>query len=99
MDAFRFKVVAAKEVRSPTTRIGEWNFMHVQKNDVFLVAVTKLNVNAAMAFTYLHRLVTILESYFAGDLTCDAVKGNYVMCYSLFDGTYGENVMILSDGT
>ena len=43
------------------------------------------NVNAAMVFEFLHKVLEVLQSYF-GNITEENVKNNFVLIYELFDG-------------
>jgi len=45
---------------------------------------TKTNVNAALVFEFLYRVITIGRSYF-GKLDEEAVKNNFVLIYELLD--------------
>ena len=46
------------------------------------------NVNAAMVFEFLHKVMEVLQSYF-GNITEENVKNNFVLIYELFDGVCG----------
>nr|KAF6477109.1 adaptor related protein complex 2 subunit mu 1 [Molossus molossus] len=55
VDAFRVNVIHARQqVRSPVTNIARTSFFHVKRSNIWLAAVTKQNVNAAMVFEFLH---------------------------------------------
>ena len=56
----------------------------MRHENLYLVAVTRLNVNAAMVFEFLDRLVSIGKSYF-GKFDEDSVKSNFVLIYELLD--------------
>ena len=57
------------------------------KENIYLVAVTKSNANAALVFEFLERLRALGKSYF-GKFDEEAVKNNFVLVYELLDGTY-----------
>jgi len=59
----------------------------VKHENVYLVAVTKSNANAALVFEFLYRLVALGKGYF-GKFDEEAVKNNFVLVYELLDGVY-----------
>ena len=86
VDAFRVNVIHARgQVRSPVTNIARTSFFHIRQGNVWLAAVTRQNVNAAMVFEFLNRTVEIMISYF-GKVTEEGVKNNFVLIYELLDG-------------
>lgn len=85
VDAFRVNVIHARgQVRSPITNIARTSFFHIKQGNVWLAAVTKQNVNAAMVFEFLNRMVDIMASYF-GKVTDENIKNNFVLIYELLD--------------
>lgn len=60
---------------------------------MWIVAATRQNVNAAMVFEFLHKMVEVLESYF-GKITEEGVKNNFVLIYELLDGEFAINCML-----
>lgn len=51
VDAFRVNVIHARQqVRSPVTNMARTSFFHVKRGNVWICAVTRQNVNAAMVF-------------------------------------------------
>ena len=86
VDAFRVNVIHARgQVRSPVTNIARTSFFHIRQGNVWLAAVTRQNVNAAMVFEFLNRTVEIMTSYF-GKVTEEGIKNNFVLIYELLDG-------------
>ena len=86
MDAFRVSVIHARQqVRSPVTNIARTSFFHIKRSNVWLAAVTKQNVNAAMVFEFLIKMVNIMQSYF-GKVSEENIKNNFVLIYELLDG-------------
>jgi AP-2 complex subunit mu-1 len=59
----------------------------VKHENIYLVAVTKSNANAALVFEFLYRLVVLGKGYF-GKLDEEAVKNNFVLVYELLDGEW-----------
>jgi len=83
-DVFRIQVVSNSDVRSPIITLGSTSFFHVRMNNLYIVAVTKNNVNAAMVFEFCYRFVSICKSYF-GKVDEESVKNNFVLIYELID--------------
>ena len=68
--------------------LGSTTFSHVKHENIYLVAVTKSNANAALVFEFLYRLIALGKSYF-GKFDEEAVKNNFVLIYELLDGMLG----------
>ncbi|THG99671.1 hypothetical protein EW026_g2729 [Hermanssonia centrifuga] len=83
-DVFRIQVVSNSDVRSPIVTLGSTSFFHVRVNNLYIVAVTKCNANAALVFEYCYRFISIAKSYF-GKVDEEAVKNNFVLIYELID--------------
>lgn len=86
-DVFRIQVISNAQVRSPILTLGSTTFSHVKHENIYLVAVTKSNVNAALVFEFLYRFVGLGRGYF-GKFDEEAVKNNFVLVYELLDGVY-----------
>lgn len=84
-DIFRIQVISNAQVRSPILTLGSTTFSHVKHENIYLVAITKSNANAALVFEFLYRLVTLGKGYF-GKFDEEAVKSNFVLVYELLDG-------------
>ncbi|EGC44898.1 AP-2 complex subunit mu-1 [Histoplasma capsulatum var. duboisii H88] len=83
-DVFRIQVISNAQVRSPILTLGSTTFSHVKHENIYLVAVTRSNVNAALVFEFLYRLVLLGRGYF-GKFDEEAVKNNFVLVYELLD--------------
>ncbi|KAJ5379035.1 Clathrin adaptor mu subunit C-terminal [Penicillium cosmopolitanum] len=83
-DIFRIQVISNPQVRSPILTLGSTTFSHVKHENIYLVAVTKSNANAALVFEFLYRLILLGKSYF-GKFDEEAVKNNFVLIYELLD--------------
>ncbi|KAI5299594.1 heme peroxidase, partial [Ascosphaera pollenicola] len=83
-DVFRIQVISNPQVRSPILTLGSTTFSHVKHENLFITAVTKNNVNAALVFEFLYRFVHLGKGYF-GKLDEEAVKNNFVLIYELLD--------------
>lgn len=86
-DVFRIQVISNAQVRSPILTLGSTTFSHVKHENIYIVAVTKSNANAALVFEFLYRLIALGKSYF-GKFDEEAVKNNFVLIYELLDGTF-----------
>ncbi|GAC95247.1 hypothetical protein PHSY_002822 [Pseudozyma hubeiensis SY62] len=84
-DIFRIQVVSNPDVRSPIITLGSTSFFHVRHENLYIVAVTKCNANAALVFEFCYRVITIGRSYFGGKFDEEAVKNNFVLIYELLD--------------
>ena len=49
-----------------------------------MAAVTKQNVNAAMVFEFLLKIIEVMQSYF-GKISEENIKNNFVLIYELLD--------------
>lgn len=88
VDAFRVNVIHARQqVRSPVTNIARTSFFHIKRSNVWLAVASKQNVNAALVFEFLTKMVTIMQSYF-GKVTEDNIKNNFVLIYELLGGQF-----------
>ncbi|WEW56433.1 clathrin associated protein complex medium subunit [Emydomyces testavorans] len=83
-DIFRIQVISNAQVRSPILTLGSTTFSHVKHENIYLVAVTKSNANAALVFEFLYRFVLLGKGYF-GKFDEEAVKNNFVLVYELLD--------------
>ncbi|VDC06544.1 unnamed protein product [Peniophora sp. CBMAI 1063] len=83
-DVFRIQVISSSEVRSPIITLGSTSFFHVRVNNLYFVAVTKNNANAALVFEFCYRLNAICKAYF-GKVDEESVKNNFVVIYELID--------------
>ena len=72
---------ARGQVRSPVTNIARTSFFHIRQGNVWLAAVTRQNVNAAMVFEFLNRTVEIMISYF-GKVTEEVVLNSFFSDFS-----------------
>uniref|UniRef100_A0A7S1XJW9 MHD domain-containing protein n=1 Tax=Erythrolobus australicus TaxID=1077150 RepID=A0A7S1XJW9_9RHOD len=61
-----------------------FSFVHIQHEDLYLVAVTRKNSNVAVLISFLYKLVDVLTRYFKV-VNEDSVKDNFVIIYELLD--------------
>ncbi|EAL68755.1 hypothetical protein ACTFIW_004107 [Dictyostelium discoideum] len=83
-NAFRLEVIGSQETRSPVKLIGSTSFMYIKVGNIYIVGVSRQNVNACMVFEVLHQLVDIFKSYF-DNLDEDSIRNNFVLVYELLD--------------
>ena len=85
VDAFQVNVIHARQqVHSPVTNIARTSFFHVKRSNIWLAAVTKQNVNAAMVFEFLCKMCDVMAAYF-GKISEENIKNNFVLIYELLD--------------
>jgi hypothetical protein len=85
-DVFRIHVLSSTDIRSPITTLGSTTFFHVKRENIYIVAVTKVNANAAMVFEFLYRLVDDIGRSYFGKMDEEGIKNNFVLIYELLDG-------------
>ncbi|KAF2858166.1 clathrin adaptor, mu subunit [Piedraia hortae CBS 480.64] len=83
-EVFRIQVIANAQIRSPILTLGSTTFSHIRSDNLYVVGVSKGNVNSALVFEFLYRFVTLAKSYF-GRFDEEAVKNNFVLVYELLD--------------
>jgi len=59
-------------------------FVYIKYNNLYLMAVTQRNSNAAMILLFLYRLVEVLKDYFR-ELEEESIRDNFVITYELMD--------------
>ena len=72
------------QLQTPVVNLGACTFMYKRVQNVYIVAVTRANANAVMAFSFIDALVELLKSYF-GKVTEHSLKQNFVVVYELLD--------------
>lgn len=60
------------------------NYLYIVHNNLYLLALTKRNSNAAQILLFLHRIVKVLTEYFKR-LNEESIKDNFVVMYELLD--------------
>jgi len=59
--------------------------MYIRVGGIYVVAVSRQNVDAAMVFEVLYRVVDIFKSYFDGLFDEDSIRNHFVLTYELLD--------------
>lgn len=88
-DAFGLKVIASKETGTapPVKIVDGASFLYCRHGSMYLVAVTRSNVNPALVFEFLFNWIRILKSYLGDDFDEDKIKNNMTLLYELLDET------------
>lgn len=67
-----------------STDDGQINFLYVKHNNLYVVALTKRNSNAATILLFLHKLIQVFTEYFK-ELEEESIRDNFVIIYELLD--------------
>lgn len=59
-------------------------YIYLQHSNVYLLAVTRQNVNATAVMTFLHRLIEMFKYYFE-TVEEESIRDNFVTVYELLD--------------
>jgi AP-1 complex subunit mu len=59
-------------------------YIYLQHSNVYLLAVTRQNVNATAVMVFLHRLVDVFKHYFE-EVEEESIRDNFVTVYELMD--------------
>merc|ERR1719460_3519797 len=59
-------------------------YVYIKYNNLYIMAVTQRNSNAAMILLFLYRLVEVLKDYFK-ELEEESIRDNFVITYELMD--------------
>lgn len=103
-DAFRSQVIQAKSKgqsrlaasrSEPVLHIDRTSFLYTRQGDVYIVALTKHNANAALIFQFLYKLIDLFKAYFAGNnaqainnanlFSEETCRAHFVLLYELLD--------------
>lgn len=80
----------------PIFTVDNTHYCWVRHSNVYLIAVSRRNVNVCLAFSYIHKLINILVSYFKV-LEEESVRDNFVMMYELMDETIDHGYPQVTD--
>jgi AP-1 complex subunit mu len=59
-------------------------YIYIKYNNLYIMAVTQRNSNAAMILLFLYRMVEVLKDYFR-ELEEESIRDNFVITYELMD--------------
>ena len=60
--------------------------LYIVVSKIYVVAVARQNVDAAMAYGLLYRLVEMFTAFFGDKFDEEAIHNNFVLAYELLDG-------------
>ncbi|KAK7911234.1 Adaptor complexes medium subunit family protein [Apiospora marii] len=60
------------------------NYLYIRHNNLYLLALTKRNTNAAEILPFLHKIVEVFTEYFKA-LEEESIRDNFVIIYELLD--------------
>jgi AP-1 complex subunit mu len=60
------------------------NYLYIRHNNLYLLALTKRNSNAAELLLFLHKIVEVFTEYFK-ELEEESIRDNFVVIYELLD--------------
>ncbi|TIC72652.1 hypothetical protein E3Q00_03763 [Wallemia mellicola] len=60
------------------------NYMHIKYSNLYILALSKSNSNAAEIILFLHKLASVFTEYFK-ELEEESIRDNFVIIYELFD--------------
>jgi len=69
---------------TPLIQTSGCTFMYIQHQNLYIVSVTRSNANAAMIFSFLHKLVQVMSEYFK-EIEEESIRDNFVIIYELLD--------------
>ncbi|KAG7816137.1 hypothetical protein KL928_005103 [Ogataea angusta] len=86
-EVFRIQVISkCSDIKSPVLTLGSTSFLHIRHGALWIVAVTRSNVDASVVLEYLHRFVDLLKRLFGLDnVSEDDVKANFPLVYEILD--------------
>lgn len=73
-----------EESVAPILKHGNIHFLWIKHSNLYLVAITKKNANAALVFSFLYKLVQVFKEYFK-ELEEESIRDNFVIVYELMD--------------
>jgi AP-2 complex subunit mu-1 len=87
INSFRTQIIASKQTgqSAPVVLMEGTTFMYIRQKNLYLVAATRGNPNAALVFEFLMQKLRILKSYLGDDVDDEAVQGNFTLIYELLD--------------
>jgi AP-2 complex subunit mu-1 len=83
------QIIASKATgqTAPVILVEGVSFLYVRHKDLYLVAATTGNPNAAMLFEYLLQKIRIVKAYLGEKFNDETLHANFTLIYELFDET------------
>uniref|UniRef100_A0A7N8Y5H7 Adaptor related protein complex 1 subunit mu 3 n=1 Tax=Mastacembelus armatus TaxID=205130 RepID=A0A7N8Y5H7_9TELE len=69
---------------TPVVSHGSAHFMWIKHSNLYLVAITKKNANAALVYSFLYKIIQVFKEYFK-ELEEESIRDNFVTVYELMD--------------
>src|SRR2546421_13108530 len=66
------------------THLTVLQYLYIRHNNLYLLALTKRNTNAAEILLFLHKIVEVFTEYFK-ELEEESIRDNFVVIYELLD--------------
>lgn len=87
MDNFRNKIIVSKATgqNPPVLTLDSTTFLYIKHTNIYIVAATRGNPNAALIFEYLFQKLRILKSYLGENFTDEDIQANFTLIYELCD--------------
>lgn len=83
-DAFRVQVISNPENKSPLLTLGSTSFLHIRHGELYIVAVTRHDVDAMLVYEFLYKLTELCVAQF-GTFDEQACHKNITLLYELLD--------------
>lgn len=84
-DVFRIHFIANPELRSPVLTLGSTSFLHTRLNNLWVVAVTRSNMDASIIFEFLYKFCDLVKSYLGKSVDDTTFRNNFVLMNDLVD--------------
>ena len=69
---------------TPLIQTNDCTFLYIQHQNLYIVSVTRTNANAALVFSFLHKLVLVMSEYFK-EIEEESIRDNFVIIFELMD--------------
>ncbi|KAJ3599144.1 hypothetical protein NHX12_033107 [Muraenolepis orangiensis] len=69
---------------TPMITHGNTHFLWIKHSNLYLVAMTKKNANAALVYSFLYKMAQVFKEYFK-ELEEESIRDNFVTVYELMD--------------
>eukprot|EP01104_Vermistella_antarctica_P002548 TRINITY_DN12789_c0_g1_i1.p1 TRINITY_DN12789_c0_g1~~TRINITY_DN12789_c0_g1_i1.p1 ORF type:complete len:450 (-),score=120.65 TRINITY_DN12789_c0_g1_i1:55-1332(-) len=84
-ERFVAKIIEEDEQdRKPVFEENGVSYVYIKHHNLYLLAVTNRNANAALILLFLYRVVRVFSAYFE-ELEEESIRDNFVIIYELFD--------------
>lgn len=83
-DIFRVQVISNPEFKIPILTLGSTSFLYIRHENLYIVAVTRQDVDAALVYELLYKLVDIVSAYL-GTFNENTCTKNVHVIYELLD--------------